>query len=128
MIRKAIRKSRGSRPKKKLVGETVRLQVAIDATPGSPTTGETAGVQAEAASELAASIVEGRQSPTQGHQAQSLSKIFTVVPDNGVLVHKLPIDKKYRINASPTAGIRDKLNRELCNAMLKGFQEGNSTN
>ncbi|KAF2833641.1 hypothetical protein CC86DRAFT_365484 [Ophiobolus disseminans] len=129
LIRKAIRESRRSRPKKKLVGETVRPRVAMDATPDSPTTSESAALQAEAASELAASVVEGRQiPPAQGHQAQSLSKVFTVVPDNRVLVHELSIDREYRIDASPTANLRDALNRELCNAMLQGFQEGDSTN
>jgi hypothetical protein len=129
LIRKAIRESRRARPKKKLAGETVRPRVAIDATPDSPISGDSAAMQAEAASELAASVGAGRRSPpTEGHQAQSLSKVFTVVPDNRVLVHELSIDKEYRIDASPNADLRDALNRELCNAMLKGFQEGDSTN
>jgi hypothetical protein len=129
LIRKAIRESRRARPKKKLAGETVRPRLAIDATPESPTSGDNAAMQAEAASELAASVAAGRQvPPTEGHQAQSLSKVFTVVPDNRILVHELSIDKEYRIDASPTADLRDALNRELCNAMLKGFQEGDSTN
>jgi hypothetical protein len=118
LIRKAIRESRRSRPKK-VVGDTLRPRVAMEAT----------AMQAEAASELAAAVHEGRQTPpAQGHQAQSLSKVFTVVPDNRILVHELSIDKEYRIDPSPTADLRDALNRELCNAMLKGFQEGDSTN
>ncbi|KAL5120578.1 hypothetical protein ACEQ8H_001597 [Pleosporales sp. CAS-2024a] len=129
LIRKAIRESRRARPKKKLAGETVRPRVAIDATPDSPSTSDNAAMQAEAASELAASVGDLRQTPpTQGHQAQSLSKVFTVVPDNRVLVHELSIDREYRIDASPTASLRDALNRELCNAMLKGFQEGDGAN
>jgi hypothetical protein len=129
LIRKAIRESRRSRPKKKLVGETMRPRVAMDATPDSPTSSDSAAIQAEAASELAAAVVEGRRTPpAQGHQAQSLSKVFTVVPDNRILVHELSIDKEFRIDASPTADLRDALNRELCNAMLKGFQDGDSTN
>tara|TARA_R110002003_G_scaffold52_23_gene4567 strand:+ start:30759 stop:33695 length:2937 start_codon:yes stop_codon:yes gene_type:complete len=127
LIRKAIRESRRSRPKKKLVGETVRPRLAVEATPDSPTASDSAAMQAEAASELAASV-EGHQSPpSQGHQAQSLSKVFTVVPDNRILVHELSIDKEYRIDASPTANLRDALNRELCNSMLRGFQDGDST-
>jgi hypothetical protein len=129
LIRKAIRESRRSRPKKKLVGETMRPRVAMDATPDSPTSSDSAAIQAEAASELAAVVVEGRRTPpAQGHQAQSLSKVFTVVPDNRILVHELSIDREFRIDASPTADLRDALNRELCNAMLKGFQDGDSTN
>jgi hypothetical protein len=129
LIRKAIRESRRSRPKKKLVGETMRPRVAMEATPDSPISSDSAAIQAEAASELAAAVVEGRlAAPAQGHQAQSLSKVFTVVPDNRILVHELSIDKEFRIDASPTADLRDALNRELCNAMLKGFQDGDSTN
>jgi hypothetical protein len=128
LIRKAIRESRRARPKKKLVGENVRPRVAIDATPDSPISGDSAAMQAEAASELAASVGSLQPPSAEGHQAQSLSKVFTVVPDNRVLVHELSIDKEYRIDASPTADLRDALNRELCNAMLKGFQEGDSTN
>lgn len=127
LIRKAIRESRRSKPKKKLAGETVRPRLAVDSTPNAHTSAESAVVQAEAASELAASGQEGHHSPaTQGHQAQSLSKVFTVVPDNRILVHELSIDKEYRIDPSPTADLRDALNRELCNAMREGFQNGES--
>ncbi|KAF2035547.1 hypothetical protein EK21DRAFT_96766 [Setomelanomma holmii] len=127
LIRKAIRESRRSRPKKKLAGETVRPRLATNTTPDSPTSSDSAAIQAEAASELAASVAGRQPTPDHGHQAQSLSKVFTVVPDNRVLVHELSIDKEYRIDASPTANLRDALNRELCNAMLRGFQEGDST-
>ncbi|OAL48850.1 hypothetical protein IQ07DRAFT_588926 [Pyrenochaeta sp. DS3sAY3a] len=127
MIRKAIRESRRSRPKKRLAGETVRPRLAIDSNQESSNSAERAVVQAEAASELAASGSQGRAEPdAQGHQAQSLSKVFTVVPDNRVLVHELSIDKEYRIDAAPTADLRDALNRELCDAMRRGFEEGDS--
>ncbi|KAF2127316.1 hypothetical protein P153DRAFT_387859 [Dothidotthia symphoricarpi CBS 119687] len=129
LIRKAIRESRRSKPKKRPAGETVRPRVAIDSASGSPIEAESAAMQAEAASELAASGAEGRHGPaTQGHQAQSLSKVFTSVPENRILVHELSIDKEYRIDASPTADLRDALNRELCDAMRRGFQDGDSTN
>lgn len=129
LIRKAIRESRRSRPKKKPAGETVRPRVAIDASPTSPDSAESAVVQAEAASELAASgSLSHNESSTQGHQAQSLSKVFTVVPDNRILVHELSIDKEYRIDASPTANLRDALNRELCDAMRSGFEAGDGAN
>ncbi|KAJ4394948.1 hypothetical protein N0V91_011163 [Didymella pomorum] len=126
LIRKAIREGRRSRPKKRPAGETARPRVAVDVS-GSPVEGESAAMQAEAASELAASgQAAAVDSATQGHQAQSLSKVFTVVPDNRVLVHELSIDKEYRIDASPTADLRDALNRELCDAMRKGFEDGDS--
>lgn len=127
LIRKAIREGRRSRPKKRPAGETVRPRVAVDVSSGSPIEGESAALQAEAASELAASgQLPSLGSTTQGHQAQSLAKVFTVVPDNRVLVHELSIDKEYRIDASPTADLRDALNRELCDAMRKGFEGGDS--
>ncbi|CAN9313171.1 unnamed protein product [Alternaria alternata] len=129
LIRKAIRESRRSKPKKRLAGDTVRPRVASDSTPESPLSADSAAKQAEAASELAASGQSGLQDSTaQGHQAQSLSKVFTVVPDNRILVHELSIDKDYRIDPSPTADLRDALNRELCDAMRRGFEEGDSTN
>jgi hypothetical protein len=118
LIRKAIREARRSRPKKRPAGEIARPRVASDVPAGASGEGEDAAMQAEAASELAASGQAAHlESATQGHQAQSLSKVFTVVPDNRVLVHELSIDKEYRIDASPTADLRDALNRELCDAM-----------
>ena len=127
LIRKAIREARRSRPKKRPAGEIARPRVAADVPAGTSGEGEDAAMQAEAASELAASgQVAHLESATQGHQAQSLSKVFTVVPENRVLVHELSIDKEYRIDASPTADLRDALNRELCDAMRKGFEDGDS--
>jgi hypothetical protein len=128
LIRKAIRESRRARPKKRLAGDTVRPRLALGSDTGSPTSNESATIQAEAASELAASVVGGRQVPAaQDYQAQSLSKVFTVMPDNRMLVHELAVDKEFRIDASPTADLRDAVNRELCNAMRKGFEDGEST-
>ncbi|KAF2256371.1 hypothetical protein BU26DRAFT_20428 [Trematosphaeria pertusa] len=122
LIRKAIRESRKSRPRKKPAGEVVRPRVAIDSpAPGSPIAEEHAAIQHEAASHLAST--SGHPQP-EGHQAQSLSKVFTVVPPNRILVHELSIDKEYRIDASPTANLRDALNRELCDSMLRGFENG----
>ncbi|KAF1960141.1 hypothetical protein CC80DRAFT_544598 [Byssothecium circinans] len=121
LIRKAIRESRKSRPRKKPAGEVARPRVAIDSpTPGSPIVEDDVALQKEAASQLdqAAGL------PSEGHQAQSLSQVFTVVPGNRVLVHELSIDKEFRIDAAPTANLRDAVNRELCDAMLKGFENG----
>jgi len=125
LIRKAIRESRRARPKKKPAGATIRPRVAIDAPSTPPDSADSAVVQAEAASELAASgHVSHQESSSEGHQAQSLSQVFTVVPENRILVHELSIDKEYRIDASPTADLRDALNRELCDAMRSGFEAG----
>ena len=124
MIRKAIRESRRSRPKKRPAGEIARPRVAIASSEqGSSITEEEAALQQQAASQLVSS---DDLSQPDGHQATSLSKVFTVVPGNRVLVHELSIDKEYRIDASPSADLRDALNRELCDAMRKGFENGES--
>ncbi|KAF2018162.1 Tcp11-domain-containing protein [Aaosphaeria arxii CBS 175.79] len=120
LIRKAIRESRRSRPKKKPAGEIARPRVAIDsASSDTPISEESARAQNAAVSELSES-----NNSHNGHQANSLSKVFTVVPTNRVLVHELSIDKEYRVDASPTADLRDALNRELCDAMCRGFETG----
>lgn len=116
LIRKAIRESRRARPKRGPSGEVARPRVASP-TPASPI-GED---QAEAASQLAAS---NDLQASEGHQANSLSKLFTSIPTNRILVHELSIDKEFRIDASPTADLRDALNRELCDAMRRGFENG----
>ncbi|ORY10900.1 T-complex protein 11-domain-containing protein [Clohesyomyces aquaticus] len=122
LIRKAIRESRKARPKKRPAGDVVRPRVAIDSSPpGSPIDEQSAALQAAAASQL--TKPHDPASP-EGHQANSLSKVFTVVPGNRVLVHELSIDKEYRIDPSPTADLRDALNREVCDAMRKGFENG----
>ncbi|OAG07633.1 uncharacterized protein CC84DRAFT_703382 [Paraphaeosphaeria sporulosa] len=123
LIRKAIRESRRARPKKGPSGEVARPRVASP-TPASPISEEQAAVQAQAASQLAES--DATQA-SEGHQAQSLSKLFTSIPTNRILVHELSIDKEYRIDASPTADLRDALNRELCDAMRQGIEHGEGT-
>lgn len=120
MIKKAIRESRRSRPRKKPAGEVARPRVAIEASESSLTDEEMA-IQNAVASQL----TDTDAPPSaEGAQASSLSKVFTVVPDNRVLVHELSIDKEFRVDASPTADLRDALNRQLCDSMRKGFEEG----
>ncbi|KAF2704760.1 hypothetical protein K504DRAFT_364859, partial [Pleomassaria siparia CBS 279.74] len=122
LIRKAIRESRRSRPKKRPAGEIARPRGAVDSlSTGSPISEGTSALHTHLASQLP----PADELPTsEGHQANSLSKVFTVVPTNRVLVHELSIDREYRIDPSPTADLRDALNRELCDAMRKGFEDG----
>ncbi|KAF2117831.1 T-complex protein 11-domain-containing protein [Lophiotrema nucula] len=120
LIRKAIRESRRGRPKKKPAGEVVRPRVAID----SPVSGTSLSEESSAA---ASQLTAAGDSPTsEGHQANSLSKIFTAIPPNRIVVHELFLDKEYVIDASPTANVRDALNREVCDAMRRGFENGES--
>lgn len=121
LIRKAIRESRRARPKRRLVGETVRPRGADSPSAGSPIAEGTTSLQTDVDTQLPAA---DNLPSSEGHQANSLSKVFTAVPGNRVLVHELSIDKEYRIDPSPTAGLRDALNRELCDAMRKGFENG----
>jgi hypothetical protein len=118
LIRKAIRESRRAKPRKPPVGETVRPRGAIDA--GSPLSEETPDVQTVASQLPPADDL----SQSEGHQANALAKVFTAVPGNRVLVHELSIDKDFRIDSSPAADLRDALNRELCDAMRRGFENG----
>lgn len=124
LIRKAVAENRRRRPKKKPAGESTRPRVAIDApSAGSPISEENAVLETEAAVQPIAS--EDSISP-EAHQAQSLSKVFTVLPNNRTVVHELSIDKEFRIDPSPTADLRDALNRELCDSMRRGFENGES--
>ncbi|KAF2204774.1 hypothetical protein GQ43DRAFT_363855 [Delitschia confertaspora ATCC 74209] len=119
LIRRAIRESRKGRTKKRPAGD-VRPRVAVDASaPESPTSEENDAIQTAAASQLTAAQ---RPTSSEGHQAASLSKVFSVVPGNRVLIHELAIDKEYRIDASPNADLRDALNREVCDSMRRGFE------
>jgi hypothetical protein len=124
LIRKAIIENRRRRPKKKPAGENARPRVAIDAPSAeSSIAEENAVLQTEA---VVRPVASGGVISTEAHQAQSLSKVFTVVPSNRVLVHELSIDKEFRIDPSPTADLRDALNRELCDSMRRGFENGES--
>jgi hypothetical protein len=118
LIRKAVRESRRSRAKKRPTGD-VRPRVA-----GSPVSEDNAAVQTAAASQLTEAQGEATSA---GHQATSLAKVFSVVPPNRVLIHELAIDKDFRIDPSPNADLRDALNREVCDSMLRGFENNEGT-
>lgn len=124
LIRKAVRESRKSRLKKKPTGD-VRPRVAVESTSQHSSVSEgTAALQTAAASQLTAA--QGNV-PPNGHQANSLAKVFSIVPSNRVLIHELAVDKEYRIDPSPNADIRDALNREVCDSMRRGFENNEST-
>lgn len=124
LIRKAIRESRRSRPRKKPAGEITRPRVATESPIPGPSISEEAARHAGAAHELGSA--RDAASP-DSHQAHSLSKVFTSLPPNRILAHELSLDKEYRIDSSPTADLRDALNRKLCESMLEAFENGNGT-
>lgn len=57
---------------------------------------------------------------------QSISRLFSVFPSNRVLVHELMIDPNYKIEPSPTSDVRNAFNREVCDSMRKGVEDGQS--
>ncbi|OCK77420.1 hypothetical protein K432DRAFT_436542 [Lepidopterella palustris CBS 459.81] len=122
LIRKAIRESRRARPRKKPAGD-VRPRVAMESSSpaGSQSSDGKTGIEAEAASQLTESQ---SHASSDGFQANALTKLFSVVPDNRILVHELAIDREYRIDTSPHADVRDALNRDVCDSMRKGFEDG----
>ena len=122
LIRKAIRESRRAKARKRPAGD-VRPRVAVESSSpsGSPKSDGNTAIEVEAASQLA---VSQNQASTDGFQANALTKLFSVVPNNRVLVHELAIDKEYRIDTSPHADLRDAINREVCDSMRRGFENG----
>ncbi|KAF2399076.1 hypothetical protein EJ06DRAFT_522639 [Trichodelitschia bisporula] len=119
LIKKAIRESRRARLRRKPVGD-VRPRVADshvihpEASDGS----DAVTVTAETTSHLAQPV-----SP-DGSQANALTRLFSVIPDNRVLTHELAIDKEYRIDVGPHSDLRDALNRQVCDSMRRGYEQG----
>ncbi|KAF2809575.1 uncharacterized protein BDZ99DRAFT_417587 [Mytilinidion resinicola] len=122
LIRKAIRESRRARPRRRPAGD-VRPRLAMESSSptGSVTSAEVTGLEAEAASQLAESQ---RTATTDGFQAREITKMFSVMPHNRILVHELAIDKDFRLDPSPQAELREAMHRDLCDSMLKGFENG----
>ncbi|KAK3082347.1 hypothetical protein LTS18_004259 [Coniosporium uncinatum] len=122
LIKKAIRESRKTKAaRRKPVGD-LRPRVAIETSmdEGSAT-GSNETVSATAA---AASHIQHPTAAAEGLQASALTRLFSTVPPNRILVHELAIDKEYRIDTEPNSELRDAVNREVCDGMRKGFEQG----
>jgi hypothetical protein len=120
LIRKAIRESRRTRLRRKPVGD-VRPRLAVDNSihPEPSDGSETLTVAPTVASQLTPEAPQ-----TEDFHTNSITKLFSVMPDNRTLTHELAIDKEYRIDSGPHSDMRDALNRQVCDSMLKGFQDG----
>ncbi|KAF2461508.1 T-complex protein 11-domain-containing protein [Lineolata rhizophorae] len=119
LIKKAIRESRRSRPKRRPVGD-VRPRLAEDtSTNNSNAEASTSNV------DTASQITHSEHEPQgEGFQSNSLTRLFSVVPPNRVLVHELAIDKDYRVDVSPHSDLRNAINRSVCDSMRRGFENG----
>jgi hypothetical protein len=119
LIRKAIRESRRTRLRRKPVGD-VRPRLAENSIHPEPSDGS----EALTAAPTVVSQIAPEVPQTEDFHTKSITKLFSVMPDNRTLTHELAIDKEYRIDSEPHSDLRDALNRQVCDSMLKGFQEG----
>jgi len=122
LIKKAIRESRKAKAaRRKPVGD-LRPRVAVETSmdEGSATGSD----QTVSATTAATSHIQQPAATPNGLQASALTRLFSTVPPNRILVHELAIDKEYRINTEPNSELRDAINREVCDGMRKGFEQG----
>jgi hypothetical protein len=121
LVRKAVQDSRRkNNPRRKPVGD-VRPRVAVEQVihPEVVTGNGSVTVTPETTSHLSPST-----SPKDDIQSKSISKLFSIMPDNRTLTHELAIDKDYRMGTAHTAAIKNKINASVCQAMLEGFKNG----
>lgn len=118
LIKKGIRESRRSqRARRRPLGD-VRPRAAVEGTSAS---------SEEATAESSSSVTSplpSDETSDEGQQAAAISKLFSILPDNRTLVHELAIDKEFRIDNSPHSDLRDAVNREICESMRRGFENG----
>ncbi|KAF2235111.1 hypothetical protein EV356DRAFT_417008, partial [Viridothelium virens] len=121
LIKKAIRESRRARARRRPIGD-VRPRPVVDST--CETRPETAE-NSEGAAQAVSQLDESKQTDDDADfLTAEFGKIFSPLPSNRVMVHELSIDKEYRIDVSPQSDIRDAFNRQLCDSMRKGIEQG----
>jgi hypothetical protein len=121
LVRKAIVASRRkNNPRRKPVGD-VRPRVAVEQVihPEVVTGNETVTVPPEITSQLTPSITARND-----FESKSISKLFSVMPDNRTLTHEVAIDKDYKMGNAYAAAMKNKINETICQAMLEGFKSG----
>lgn len=111
LIKRAIRESRRRRGRKRTAAE-VRPRVA-EAT--SIDSSGTAVAPFEAIPEPAIDTGAG---------ARDFAKLFSPLPNNRILTHELAINKEFRISSSAQSDLRDAVNRQLCDSMRQGVDQG----
>jgi hypothetical protein len=120
LIRKAILESRRTRLRRKPIGDVRPRLAGSNSIHPEPSDGsESLTVAPTVVSQIAPEPPR-----TEDFHTSSITKLFSVMPDNRTLTHELAIDKDYRIDSEPQSDLRDALNRQVCDSMLKGFQDG----
>lgn len=113
LIKRAIRESRRARARTRPTGDVRPRPIA------GPEAGSSGPSSATAAHEL-----NHHDSATAGLETGELSRIFSLVPPNRVLVHELQLDRTFRLEVSPHSDVRNALNQEICNSMRRAVHEG----
>ncbi|KAB8670412.1 hypothetical protein FH972_026325 [Carpinus fangiana] len=118
LIKNAIRESRRTRTRQRPKGDSRPRPIA------GPEAGSSGPNSATAAQTF--NNDDGATQQTQESlEIGELSRIFSVVPPNRVLVHELQLDPTFKIEVSPHSDVRNALNREVCDRMRTAVHEGN---
>ncbi|KAH0290180.1 Tcp11-domain-containing protein, partial [Aureobasidium sp. EXF-3399] len=122
LIKKAIGESRRRRVKRRTPAE-VRPRAAADVEDSVTESSEALPVVTENF------VQESAQSDadSQDDVRTNLARLFSPMPSNRVLTHELAIDKDFRISPNARSDIRDVINRELCDGMRAGVEQGMGT-
>lgn len=117
-IKDAIRESRRQRMRNRPpIGDVRPRPVSTPEGSSSHRSANTPELSESAAQELSQ---HSRWQPMR----DEISRIFSVVPPNRVVVHELSIDPNYRFELSPQSDIRSALNREVCSKMREAVHNG----
>lgn len=118
LIKRAIRESRRQRTTRRPPGDVRPRPVA---EPAADSVGAGASTEAFGPGELPSASPE-----TQDLGLTGLSRVFSIIPSNRVLVHELMIDPNFKIEVSPQSDVRNALNREVCESMRRAVAQGQS--
>ncbi|KAI4759569.1 Tcp11-domain-containing protein [Aureobasidium sp. EXF-3400] len=122
LIKKAIGESRRRRIKRRTPAE-VRPRAAADVEDTVTESSEALPMVVES---LGQEPVQS-DADSQDDVRMNLARLFSPIPSNRVLTHELAIDKDFRVSSGAHSDIRDAINRELCDGMRTGVEQGMGT-
>lgn len=122
LIKKAIGESRRRRIKRRTPAE-VRPRAAADVEDNVTQSSEALPMVVESLGQEPVQSDAGSQDDVR----TNLARLFSPIPSNRVLTHELAIDKDFRISSGAHSDIRDAINRELCDGMRTGVEQGMGT-
>ena len=123
LIKAAIREHRSSKSSQRPTGD-VRPR-PLESSNSNEDSAPSIDVAADnVAGQIDAQIPEGTS--RQVNESE-LSRIFSDVPPNRVLVHELLIDPEYRIEVSERSSVHNQLHREICSSMRNAVSHGDGT-